>query len=73
MDELEASFHTRRVLLMELTFQAATPAERVCSASQSMQFKGRTGCASHLRAGTGMDAQGRDAAAVNELLIKLMA
>ena len=58
---------------MELTFRTATPAERLYSASQSMQLKGQTGCVGHLRAGTGMDAQGRDAAPVNELLIKLMA
>ena len=43
---------------MELTFQAATPAERLYTASQSMQLKGQTGCIGHLRAGTGMDAQG---------------
>ena len=43
---------------MELTFQAATPAERLYTASQSMQLKGQTGCVGHLRAGTGMDAQG---------------
>ncbi len=43
---------------MELTFQAATPAERLYSASQSMQLKGQTGYVGHLRAGTGMDAQG---------------
>lgn len=43
---------------MELTFRTATPAERLYSASQSMQLKGQTGCVGHLRAGTGMDAQG---------------
>lgn len=43
---------------MELTFCTATPAERLYSASQSMQLKGQTGCVGHLRAGTGMDAQG---------------
>lgn len=43
---------------MELTFQTATPAERLYSASQSMQLKGQTGCVGYLRAGTGMDAQG---------------
>ncbi|NBI67975.1 hypothetical protein D1646_14420 [Pseudoflavonifractor sp. 60] len=43
---------------MELTFQAATPAERLYSVSQSMQLKGQTGCVGHLRAGTGMDVQG---------------
>lgn len=43
---------------MELTFQTAPPAERLYSASQSMQLKGQTGCVGHLRAGTGMDAQG---------------
>ncbi len=43
---------------MELTFQTATPAERLYTASQSMQLKGQTGCVGHLRAGTGMDAQG---------------
>ena len=58
---------------MGLTFQAATPAERLYSASQSMQLKGQTGCVGHLRVGTGMDAQGRDAATVNKFLIKLMA
>ena len=42
---------------MELTFCTATPAERLYSASQSMQLKGQTGCVGHLRAGTGMDAQ----------------
>ncbi len=43
---------------MELTFQAATPAERLYTTGQSMQLKGQTGCVGHLRAGTGMDAQG---------------
>lgn len=43
---------------MELTFQTATSAERLYSASQSMQLKGQTGCVGYLRAGTGMDAQG---------------
>ena len=43
---------------MELTFQAATPTERLYTASQSMQLKGQTGCVGHLRADTGMDAQG---------------
>ncbi len=43
---------------MELTFRTATPAERLYSASQSMQLKGQTGCVGHLRAGTSMDAQG---------------
>ncbi len=43
---------------MELTFRTATPAERLYSASQSMQLKGQTGCVGHLRTGTGMDAQG---------------
>ena len=43
---------------MELTFRTAPPAERLYSASQSMQLKGQTGCVGHLRAGTGMDAQG---------------
>lgn len=43
---------------MELTFQTATPAEQLYTASQSMQIKGQTGCVGHLRAGTGMDAQG---------------
>lgn len=43
---------------MELTFRTAAPAERLYSASQSMQLKGQTGCVGHLRAGIGMDAQG---------------
>ncbi len=43
---------------MELTFRTATPTERLYTASQSMQLKGQTGCVGHLRAGTGMDAQG---------------
>ena len=43
---------------MELTFRTATPTERLYTASQSMQLKGQTGCVGHLRADTGMDAQG---------------
>lgn len=43
---------------MELTFRIATPTERLYTASQSMQLKGQTGCVGHLRADTGMDAQG---------------
>lgn len=43
---------------MELMFRTAAPAERLYSASQSMQLKGQTGCVGHLRAGTGMDTQG---------------
>ena len=58
---------------MELTMRTATPAERLYTSGQSTQIAGQTGCIGHLRAGTGMDAQGRDAAPVNELLIKLMA
>ena len=43
---------------MELTFRTATPTEQLYTASQSMQLKGQTGCVGHLRADTGMDAQG---------------
>ena len=43
---------------MELTFRTATPTERLYTASQSMQLRGQTGCVGHLRADTGMDAQG---------------
>lgn len=43
---------------MELTFRAASPAERLYSGSQSMQLKCQTGCVGHLRAGTGIDTQG---------------
>ena len=38
---------------MELTFQAATPAERLYTARQSMQIEGQTGSIGHLRADMG--------------------
>ena len=43
---------------MELTFRTATPAERLYSASQSMQIEGQTGCIGHLQADMGADGQG---------------
>ncbi len=38
---------------MELTFQAATPAERLYTARQSTQISGQTGSIGHLRADMG--------------------
>ena len=43
---------------MELTFQAATPAERLYTARQSMQIEGQTGSIGHLRADMGGDGKG---------------
>ena len=43
---------------MELTFQTATPAERLYTARQSMQIEGQTGCIGHLRADMGEDGKG---------------
>jgi len=43
---------------MELTFQTATPAERLYTARQSMQIEGQTGSIGHLRADMGGDGQG---------------
>ena len=44
--------------LMELTFQAATPAERLYTARQSTQISGQTGSIGHLRADMGGDGKG---------------
>ncbi len=43
---------------MELTFQTATPAERLYTARQSMQITGQTGSIGHLRADMGGDGKG---------------
>ena len=43
---------------MELTFQTATPAERLYTARQSMQIEGQSGCIGHLRADMGGDGKG---------------
>ena len=43
---------------MELTFQAATPAERLYTARQSTQIAGQTGSIGHLRADMGGDGKG---------------
>ena len=43
---------------MELTFQTATPAERLYTARQSMQIAGQTGSIGHLRADMGGDGKG---------------
>ena len=43
---------------MELTFQAATPAERLYTARQSTQISGQTGSIGHLRADMGGDGKG---------------
>lgn len=43
---------------MELTFQAATPAERLYTTRQSTQIEGQTGCIGHLRADMGEDGKG---------------
>ena len=43
---------------MELTFQIATPAERLYTARQSMQIEGQTGSIGHLRADMGEDGKG---------------
>ena len=43
---------------MELTFQTATPAERLYTARQSTQLEGQTGSIGHLRADMGGDGQG---------------
>ena len=43
---------------MELTFQTATPAERLYTARQSMQIEGQTGSIGHLRADMGGDGKG---------------
>lgn len=43
---------------MELTFQAATPAERLYTARQSTQIEGQTGSIGHLRADMGEDGKG---------------
>ena len=43
---------------MELTFQAATPAERLYTEGQSTQIAGQTGYIGHLRADMGADGKG---------------
>ncbi|MFR6040332.1 MAG: hypothetical protein ACLUHL_02830 [Dysosmobacter welbionis] len=43
---------------MELTFRAATPAERLYIARQSTQIEGQTGSIGHLRADMGEDGKG---------------
>ena len=43
---------------MELTFQTATPAERLYTARQSTQIAGQTGSIGHLRADMGGDGKG---------------
>ena len=43
---------------MELTFRAATPAERLYTVDQSMQIEGQTGCIGHLRVDMGADGYG---------------
>ena len=43
---------------MELTFQTATPAERLYTARQSTQIEGQTGSIGHLRADMGADGKG---------------
>lgn len=43
---------------MELTFQTATPAERLYTARQSTQISGQTGSIGHLRADMGEDGKG---------------
>ena len=43
---------------MELTFQTATPAERLYTTGQSMQIEGQTGSIGHLRADMGGDGKG---------------
>ena len=43
---------------MDMTFRAATPAERLYTAGQSMQIEGQTGCIGHLRADMGTDGSG---------------
>ena len=43
---------------MELTFQTATPAERIYTEGQSTQIAGQTGYIGHLRADMGADGKG---------------
>ena len=43
---------------MDMTFRAATPAERLYTTDQSMQIEGQTGCIGHLRADMGADGNG---------------
>ena len=43
---------------MELTFQTATPAERLYTEGQSTQIAGQTGYIGHLRADMGADGKG---------------